>query len=218
MKLTNENILIASLLGSKVVEKIPRFEKVANYMETHVGVPIPFLPIRNEVKIDEVDGFDVGVVGQGPTPLSVDQQFFPFSFKKPTEAQWYTLPWEPMISIEGRNKVARRYVAKQGANNIGSVKERFSTDDFDITITGTLFGLQESGKPVETYPKDDMQRLREYLISAESLQILSEPLQILGINRIVVDSMSFPFTKGENVQAYEIKAWSDFDFQLLIEE
>lgn len=218
MKLTNENILIASLLGSKVVEKIPRFEKVANYMETHVGFPIPFLPIRNEVKIEEVDGFEVGAVGQGPTPLLEDQQFFPFSFKKPTEEQWFMLPWEPMLSIEGRNKVVRRYVAKQGTNNIGSVKERFSTDDFDITITGTLFGLQESGKPAETYPREDMERLREYLVSAEALEVRCEPLQILGINRIVVDSMSFPFTKGENVQAYEIKAWSDFDFQLLIEE
>ena len=48
--------------------------------------------------------------------------------------------------------------------------------------------------------------------------VYCEPLQLLGINRIVIEEMSFPFTKGENVQAYEISALSDFDFNLLLEE
>ena len=30
--------------------------------------------------------------------------------------------------------------------------------------------------------------------------------------------MNFPFTKGENVQAYEISVKSDFDYNLLLEE
>lgn len=218
MRLTNDNILIASLLGSKVVEQIPRFEQVENYLETHVGIPIPFLPIRNEVVVRDAERFEPMDAYNGPTPISQENQFFPFSFKKASEANWYLLPWEPMINIEGRTVLAKRYVAKNGKNNIGSIKERWSADDFDITITGTLFGMRERGTVAETYPREDMERLRDYLLSAEALEVQCEPLQILGINRIVIESMNFPFTKGENVQAYEIKALSDFDFQLLIEE
>ncbi len=218
MRFTNENMLIASLLGSKVVEKIPRFEKVENYMETHVGVPVPFLPIRNEVVVRDAERFESQEVWKGPQPISEENQFFPFSFKKASESNWYLLPWEPMINIEAKNIIAKRYVAKNGSLNIGSVKERWSADDYDITITGTLFGMKERGKVEETYPRQDMERLRDYLLSGEALQVNCEPLQILNINRIVIETMNFPFTKGENVQAYEIKAVSDFEFNLLIEK
>lgn len=71
MKLTNENILIASLLGSKVVEQIPRFTEVENYLETHVGVPIPFLPIRNEVVVRDAERFESMEAWNGPTPISL---------------------------------------------------------------------------------------------------------------------------------------------------
>ncbi|MDH1880928.1 DUF6046 domain-containing protein [Empedobacter sp. GD03797] len=218
MRFTNENMLIASLLGSKVVEQIPRFEKVENYLETHVGVPIPFLPIRNEVVVRDAERFEPQEVWNGPKPISEENQFFPFSFKKETDKSWFLLPWEPMINIEAKNIIAKRYVAKQGKSNIGSIKERWAADDYDITITGTLFGLKERGKVEETYPRKDMERLRDYLLSGEALQVNCEPLQILNINRIVIETMNFPFTKGENVQAYEIKAVSDFEFNLLIEK
>lgn len=218
MRFTNENMLIASLLGSKVVEQIPRFEKVENYLETHVGVPVPFLPIRNEIVVRDAERFEDLESWNGPKPISQENQFFPFSFKKASESNWYLLPWEPMINIEAKNIIAKRYVAKQGKLNIGSIKERWSADDYDITITGTLFGMKERGKVEETYPRQDMERLRDYLLSGEALQVNCEPLQILNINRIVIETMNFPFTKGENVQAYEIKAVSDFEFNLLIEK
>lgn len=218
MRFTNENMLIASLLGSKVVEQIPRFEKVENHLKTHVGVPVPFLPIRNEVVVRDAERFESQELWKGPQPISEENQFFPFSFKKASESNWYLLPWEPMINIEAKNIIAKRYVAKNGSLNIGSIKERWSADDYDITITGTLFGMKERGKVEETYPKDDMQILKNYFLSGEALEIKSEPLQLLNINRIVIESMSFPFTKGENVQAYEIKAVSDFEYKLLIEK
>ncbi len=211
-------MLIASLLGSKVIEQVPRFEQVENHIKTHVGVPIPFLPIRNEVVVRDAETFEAQEVWNGPKPISAENQFFPFSFKKVSESNWYLLPWEPMINIEAKNIIAKRYVAKQGKLNIGSIKERWAADDYDITITGTLFGLKERGKVEETYPKDDMQALKNYLLSGEALEIKSEPLQLLGISRIVIESMNFPFTKGENVQAYEIKAVSDFEYNLLIEK
>lgn len=63
-----------------------------------------------------------------------------------------------------------------------------------------------------------MQELMQFLVSVGSLFVYSHPLEILGINHIVIEDYSFPFTKGENVQAYEIKAISDFPYSLTIKE
>ncbi len=218
MRLTNENVLIASLLGSQAVKSLPRFAAVQNEMAKHVIPPIPFLPIRYNEQIEEIRNpqTDADIWMYNP-PIGKDKQFFPFSFKRETEEQFYTLPWEPMISISAKNNIAKRTVAKAGSQFVGTIKERFSTDDFEITITGAFYGYSEFGKSPDTYPREDMERLRDYLLTAERLRVNSEPLQMLGINFIVIEEMSFPFTKGENVQAYEIRAVSDFPWKLLYE-
>lgn len=217
MRLTNENALIASLIGSKAIQSLPRFAAVQNEMAKHVLPPIPFLPIQNQDVI-QVDNWGSGHEHwMNVAPLDQSKQFFPFSFKKESEEQFYLLPWEPLISISAKNIIAKRYVAKSGGKMIGSIKERFATDDFQISITGALYGRKMIGNYEEAYPREDMQRLKDYLLTAERLEVLCEPLQLLGINYIVVEEMSFPFTKGEDVQAYEITAVSDFDWSLLYE-
>ena len=55
------------------------------------------------------------------------------------------------------------------------------------------------------------------MTAPRALKVYSPPLELLGINRIVIESFSFPFSKGEDVQAYEIKAFSDFDHKLLLD-
>lgn len=216
MKLTNENILLASLLGSKVVEQIPRFEAVQNELAKHVLPPVHFLPlINNEEKIKDVESTDVFDLWQNDKQKSAENQFFPFSFRSSKDENWWLLPWEPMISIDGGNSIAKRNIAKAGTNQIGTIKERWSTDDYNITITGAFFGDKMRGKASQTYPRYEMERLRDYLLTPESLEVKCEPLQILNINKIVIESISFPFTKGEEVQAYEIKAISDFPWNLI---
>jgi hypothetical protein len=223
MKLTNENILLASLLGSQVVKALPRFAAVQNEMAKHVLPPVPFLPLRNTEEFRKEEQWPEHELWQNDEPLPEDRQFFPLSLREsPTpiddegnEQPFYLLPWEPLINISGRNIIAKRHVAKSGSKLIGSIKERITTDDFDITITGALYGTKERGNNAETYPREDMERLRDFLLSAKRLEVRCEALQILGINYIVVEEMNFPFTKGENVQAYEIKAVSDFDWNLI---
>ncbi len=150
-------------------------------------------------------------------PLLESNQFFPLSFKKASDKNYWLLPWEPLINIEAKNIITKRYVAKGGKNHIGSIKERWSTDDYQITITGAFIGDKMRGIAAQTYPRKDMEKLKDYLLTPEALEVKCELLQILGINRIVIESVNFPFTKGENVQAYEIKAVSDFPYQLLYE-
>lgn len=218
MKLTNENVMIASLLGSQVVEQIPRFAQVENELAKRVLPPVKFLPLQNQQdNYKAAEDFSESEIWLSDKPLSESDQFFPFSFKKANEENYWLLPWEPLINIEAKNIITKRYIAKAGKNHIGSIKERWATDDYQITITGAFIGDKMRGIAAQTYPRQDMERLRDYLLTPEALEVKCELLQILGINRIVIESVNFPFTKGENVQAYEIKAMSDFPYQLLYE-
>ena len=124
-----------------------------------------------------------------------------------------------MLSISSKNNIVKRTVAKADDFKYqGTVKERWSRDDYEIKITGVLIGSILTGDVSQCYPKEDFEKLKNFLEGKSSWMVYCEPLQLLGINRIVIEEMSFPFTKGENVQAYEISALSDFDFNLLLEE
>ncbi|MCT4181647.1 hypothetical protein HZP54_17010 [Elizabethkingia anophelis] len=216
MKISNETGLIASLLGSQVAKSIPRFAAVQNEISKHVLPPVRFLPLNvQDLGINEPEYDDQYELWKGTLPTASENQFFPLSFRAVDEKDFYLFPWEPIISIESENIIAKRNVAKAGQSLIGSVKERWTTGDYRITITGAFYGDKMLGKPAQTYPRKDMERLRHYLLSANAIEVRSEALQILDINRIVIESVTFPFTKGENVQAYEIRALSDFPYQLI---
>lgn len=216
MKLTNENALIGSLLGSKAIEQLPRFEAVQNELAKHVSVPISFLPtINKQDKLATGEKYNDVELWMADKAKPESAQFFPLSFKSTADKDWYLLPWEPLINIEASTRIAERYIAKAGKNQIGSIKERWSLDDFNITITGAFYGQKIRGSMAETYPRYEMERLRDYLLTAEAIQVKCEPLQILNINRVAITSVNFPFTKGESVQAYEIKAKSDFPYNLI---
>ena len=217
MRLNNDNILLASLLGSKVVEQIPRFEAVENEINKHVTPPISFIPINNISNgIYEPEDYEEVSLWMNDKAKAAKSQFFPLSFRSSNDdGQWWTLPWEPLISLDANIRIAERYVAKSGKNLIGSIKERWSPDDYSITITGAFYGQKIRGELSETYPRKEMERLRDYLLTPEAIEVQCELLQIYGINRISIYSVNFPFTKGESVQAYEIKAKSDFPWKLI---
>ena len=221
MEFNEKSILFASLLGSKVAQQIPRFETVQNEIGKRVLPPISFLPFKNNpVKINESEGnFNPGELWMADAPKSESEQFFPFTFID-EKGQKYLLPYEPMLSITSANNIVERTVAKAGsdAQYEGTVKERWSRGDWEIKITGVLIGSILTGDVSQCYPKEDFEKLKNFLEGKSSWMVYCEPLQLLGINRIVIEEMSFPFTKGENVQAYEISALSDFDFNLLLEE
>lgn len=218
IKLTNDEIMFASLVGSEVAEKIPRFQMVQNEAMKLALPKIPFLPINNqEVSINERNYSAIDSENWKADRPDVENQFFPLSFRRVgTSDPFFTLPYEPLINISGSNEIIMRKVAK-APNFIGTIKERWTQNDYEITITGSIFGLNMIGSPAETFPRQDFERLRDYCTHPNGLEIQCEPLQLLGINSIVVTDFTFPFTKGENVQAYEINAVSDFSADFLLE-
>lgn len=214
MALDHQDILFASLLGGKAVEAIPRFNAIQNELSKRVLPPIPFLSLKNKEEYKQTQSTLSDHLWNAD-PSNLENQFFPLSLKKIKETQSYTLPYEPIITITGKNNIVTRNIAKQG-NIIGSIKERWSQEDYQITITGVLIGELLTGKSESCFPMKDFQKLRSYLTAPEALEVMCEPLQLLGINYLVIQDFTFPFTKGENVQAYEIKAISDFSHNLLI--
>ena len=209
------DLLYLSLLGSKVAEKIPRFTAVQNELMKRVLPAIPFLPFKNQEGIRRVEGNLNADVSRADVPKGKDQQFFPFTFVG-SDGQPYLLPYEPIVNISGKNTIIRRNVAKADGLT-GTIKERWNQDDYEITITGVLVGSIETGSVEECYPREDFERLRDFMTAPRDLQVFCEPLQLLGITNIVIEEFTFPFTKGENVQAYEIKAYSDFAYNLLLD-
>lgn len=122
--------------------------------------------------------------------------------------EWYLLPVEPLISVTGRNIITRRQVAKGKAR--GSIKERWTQDDYQVKISGVLISYTEN-----RYPSEDVEKLRR-LCEASSLEVENPLLYLFGINKIVVESYDFPFTSGLQNQAYEISAYSDDIYKLLL--
>lgn len=221
MALTNRDILFASLVGSKLVKLVPRFSALENELGKRVLPTIPFLPIRNEVGIEtkSFDAFDNLWQADKPTPEA--EQFFPLKLSIDDGNTWFMLPYEPMINISGGNEIIKRNVAKwhpdYSKDFFGTIKERWAQSDYDIQITGFLMGAILKGNVEDCFPKNDFIKLKELLTNAK-VKVQCEPLQLLGINYLAIEDFSFPFTKGENVQAYDIKCSSDTSYYLLIEE
>lgn len=220
MVLDNQDILFASLMGSRAVNLIQNANVVNNELAKHVLPVIPFLPLKNNTNVAIERGRAINVNDNWTTPNAIDEQkqFFPLSFSFKEKGVRWVFPYEPMINISSGNNIVKRNVAKQGENLIGTIKERWSRKDFDITVTGVLIGSIMQGKPEVCFPKDQFVQLFNFLKHAKELYVYSHPLELLGITKVVIEDYSFPFTKGENVQAYELKLVSDFSYDLLIKE
>lgn len=208
------------ILYAAIVSKNKDFKLVQNDLMKQVGPTGYFLPMTDDAKVPAVSGQMLEKLWQFDAPKSAEEQFFPLTFSR-SGGHRFMLPYEPHISISGGNRIVRRDIAKakteHGQILGGSVKERFTQRDYEITITGALYGNLITGSVEDAFPRADFEKLRDYMIAAESLQVFCEPLQLLGIDQIVIEDFSFPFTKGEYVQAYEIKAYSDIDYPLLLD-
>ena len=132
----------------------------------------------------------------------------PLSLRLDVEgAEEWLLPEEPMISITGQNIITRRHVSKGRLR--GSIKERWTQDDYTVKVEGLLLGRDGH------YPKNDVERLRRYC-EAGKVKVLCPLLEIFGITQIAIESWDIPFTSGTTNQNYEITAYSDDIYKLLI--
>lgn len=122
--------------------------------------------------------------------------------------EWWLLPFEPIISLTGQNVIVRRQVSK--GKERGSVKERWTQDDYQVSIEGILMNTGS-----KDYPSADVHKLRR-ACEAARWQVRCPIFEIFSINQIVVSSFEFPFTSGSGNQSYKISAYSDDVYKLLL--
>lgn len=220
MALDNQDLLFASLMGSRAVSLIQNVNILNGELRKHVLPVIPFLPLKNDNNVSNTPGKAININDNWTTPNAVneEEQFFPLSFSFKENSVRWVFPYEPMIDFGSGNNIVKRNVAKQGEKLIGTIKERWSRKDFDITVTGVLIGSIMRGKPEDCFPKDQFIKLFDFLKHSKELFIYCYPLELVGITKVVVEDYRFPFTKGENVQAFELKLTSDYSYELLIKE
>lgn len=133
---------------------------------------------------------------------------FPLEISLVGQEDWWLVPIEPLITLTGRNIIVRRQVSKGKIR--GSIKERWTQDDYQVKIEGALMDLKR-----DDYPRDDVQKLRNFCEAAK-LKVRCPLFEIFSINQIVVESYDFPFTKGIQNQQYTINAYSDDTYKLLL--
>ncbi|MCD8177313.1 MAG: DUF6046 domain-containing protein [Tannerellaceae bacterium] len=170
------------------------------------AIPPYFIPKKEDI-ITRVN--DPGEIIRGYEATKVLYSVMPISLKREEDKEWFTLPLEPLVSVRGRNIIVRRSVAK--SSHKGSVKERWSQDDFEITIQGVVSINEE-----EEYPERYVNSLLTLFNERQPIEVDQQILLLLGIKYLVIESVTFPHTKGLQNQNFELKAYSDYPINLLV--
>ena len=123
-----------------------------------------------------------------------------------------------MISISGGATIVRRNVAKSTKTDSfsqvpikGSIKEKWSQDDYSVNIEGILIGENKK------YPTEDVKTLLEHC-EASHVKAFSPLLEIYGITQLVIESWEIPHTSGATNQNYSLKCYSDDTYKLLLSD
>lgn len=129
----------------------------------------------------------------------------PLLLRTDTKPDWWELPIEPVITVNCKNNIVKRSVLKvTGTEQRGTVKELWTQDDYEVSISGILMSRNE-----HLMPEQDIRRLRGYCEAREPVYVLSDLFTLFNIQRIVIEEYNFPFTHGMQNQMFNIKACSD---------
>ncbi|MCD7935979.1 MAG: DUF6046 domain-containing protein, partial [Tannerellaceae bacterium] len=143
------------------------------------------------------------------TGCEVVHSQMPMHVRKKGAGEWITFPLEPIVSVTSKNIIVRRHVAK--AKEYGTIKERWSQDDFEVTIEGIIVNPGE-----KTYPTGNIHELLALFREKQEIEVNQDMLLALGIKFLAIQSIDFPHTQGINNQRFVIKAYSDTQAELLI--
>ena len=210
MSTTNRFILQNLALRAMGLTKVPPYWL---FRENNFhGVNLGYMSAAKT--IPDSSGFDVETMSDAEledvvrTNATGVPMVLPLRFQlEESGAQEWLFPMEPMISVNGQNILVRRNVSKGKIR--GSIKERWTQDDYSVRIEGILMGMD--GK----YPEADVAKLRSFC-EAGHVKALNPLLEIFGISQLSIESWDIPFTSGTINQNYTIQAYSDDIYKLLL--
>ena len=210
MSTTNRFILQNLALRAMGLTKVPPYWlfRENNFHGVNLGY------ISAAKTIPDSSGFDVETMSDAEledvvrTNATGGPMGLPLRFQlEESGAEEWLFPMEPMISLNGQNILVRRNVSKGRIK--GSIKERWTQDDYSVRIEGILLGTD--GK----YPDADVAKLRSFC-EAGHVKALNPLLEIFGISQLAIESWDIPFTSGTINQNYTIQAYSDDIYKLLL--
>lgn len=210
MSTTNRFILQNLALRAMGLTKVPPYWL---FRENNFhGVNLGYMSAAKT--IPDSSGFDVETMSDAEledvvrTNATGVPMVLPLRFQlEESGAQEWLFPMEPMISVNGQNILVRRNVSKGKIR--GSIKERWTQDDYSVRIEGILMGMD--GK----YHEADVAKLRSFC-EAGHVKALNPLLEIFGISQLAIESWDIPFTSGTINQNYTIQAYSDDIYKLLL--
>lgn len=210
MSTTNRFILQNLALRAMGLTKVPPYWlfRENNFHGVNLGY------ISAAKTIPDSSGFDVETMSDAEledvvrTNATGVPMVLPLRFQlEESGTEEWLFPMEPMISLNGQNILVRRNVSKGRIK--GSIKERWTQDDYSVRIEGILLGTD--GK----YPDADVAKLRSFC-EAGHVKALNPLLEIFGISQLAIESWDIPFTSGTINQNYTIQAYSDDIYKLLL--
>ena len=111
------------------------------------------------------------------------------------------------MSISGKNEIIRRTPAK--GKGTGTVKERWSQGDYEISIQGIFIAAENE------YPKESVQQLRNLFDTASHLDVEHDILLLFGITRLAIESVSFRTQKACKTRTTRSKHTATIRFRFL---
>ena len=157
-------------------------DPLSGQIKSYVKTP-PYLGFLNEVvRRTDSDGYDLSMLTeQQLVEATANANGVPMRcplWMRLEGEEWWLLPYEPIVTVNGKNVIVKKQVVKGGVR--GSIKERWSQDDYQISISGILINPEGTG-----YPDKDVKQLRR-LCEAAKVQVMSPLLEIFSIDQIVI--------------------------------
>lgn len=95
----------------------------------------------------------------------------------------------------------------------GTVKEYINDGDYQLNIMVGVQALKD-GVIVDEYPKEGIQKLREYFDETKAIDVRSGFLRLFDINSIVITEFAVVQATESNYQPISITALSDTDYNV----
>lgn len=119
------------------------------------------------------------------------------------------LPNEPMMIANIKKKIIETPL--YGSKRRGGVIEDMGIESYVITIKGVAVNYNDS----INYPSDQVDQLNRLFMKREALEIVCPLTELLGIEYVVLKSLSWPEMVGvQHAQAYQFQAVEDHVFEL----
>ena len=190
------------------------------YLNFATGFVLPPYWLNHPVKVIDRHN-QYSAIGEGMSLPSQEEAMgnlyqcpLSLKLKSDPESEWWTLPFDPVMSVSGGNNIVRSNVLKQDNSNNerrGTIKEVWSQDDYTIQIAGLFMGKND-----DDIPMDELGKLRNICEARQVIEVECDLLEIFNIHYIATEKFEFAHTNGRQNQQFSITAYSDDDFSLLV--